>query len=435
MSRTALLAAILLLAVAPLAAQHHTAPWSFIGDANAASPYPVTIGRIDLQGVFTTVLPLGRLLQYDHGQGGALEADDQTYVVAILSKVNTGKLLRVDAGGTILQTVVILPVPPQAGGGYTHDVIVDQNGDYVVVVGPPTAAPKACLLRANRQGVIGTIFPGPGLGYATAVTTDIDSGHFLLLDTQMRDVYSIAPDGSAVTSVGNFSRQIYLLNQLTQDVASGDLFVGSWSQFGAVLLRMDSLGQSTIFLGWGLYGAYGVHTDRASDPCPRLVVGSTSVDSGLFFVDLATRAITTFYSSAVGFPLVYHKVFPNREVATERFAARGWNVRLHFAGEGGSAYTLALSLSGVRPGLFLPDGRRICFNPDAVTAPSVLGHLAAVFTGQSGRLDVGGRATARLDVSSLPPLAGLRVWIQALVLDPNAPLGIRTIPDPVVMVL
>jgi len=122
-------------------------------------------------------------------------------------------------------------------------------------------------------------------------------------------------------------------------------------------------------------------------------------------------------------------------VATERRSAGCWDVRLHFTGQGGSAYAVGLSLSGVRPGLFLPDGRRICFNPDALTAPSAAGQLAPIFTGQAGVLDTAGRATARLDVSALAPLAGLRVWIQALVLDPRAPLGIRTVPDPVVLVL
>ena len=422
------------LAVALASGQSHTAGWSFIGDANAASPYAVTVGRVDRHGVFTTILALNRLLAYDHGQGGALEPDDQTYVVAILSKVNTGKLLRVDSQGTILQTLPVLTQPPPQGG-FVHDVMVDPNGDYIVVTGPPTAAQKACLLKVDRQGAVSTVFAGQNLGYATSVTMDIDTGNFLLLDNRTRDLYSITPDGATVTSVGRFGPTLYILNQVTQHVGSGDTFVGSWSTYGAVLLRMNAIGQSSVYLPSGLYGAYGVHADRSSAANPRLLVGSTSVDSGLFYVDLRTQAITTLVSTAVGFPLVYHKVFPSRDVATIRQAPSRWDVRLHFPGEAGNAYVVGLGLSGVRPGLGLPDRRRLCFNLDDLTRLSLGGLLGLRFTGYAGRLDAAGRATATLDTSPWPGLRGLRVWIQALTLDPNAPLGIRTIPDPVVLVL
>ena len=166
-----------------------------------------------------------------------------------------------------------------------------------------------------------------------------------------------------------------------------------------------------------------------------MAIGSTSVDSGVFFMDLRTRALITLFSSNTGFPLVYHKVFPAREVATLKTASGKWEVKLHFANQGGNAFAVGLGTSGVRPGIGLPDGRRVSFNPDPLTPLSIDGRLGAVFTGNVGVLDLNGRATAKLDVSRFPVLKGLRVWIQALTLDPNAPLGIRTVPDPVLVVL
>ena len=415
-------------------AQYHTAGWSFIGDANAATLNPVAVGRISSGGKLTTILPFSKLVSYDPAHGGALDVDDSTYVVAILSKLNTGKLLRVDSRGTLLQTLQVLSAPPPAGG-FVHDVIVDQNGDYITVVGPPTAAHQACLLKVNRAGAVSTVFRGAGMNYPSTVLTDIDTGNFLLLDKPNRAVFNITPDGATVTSVGIFTQARYIGDQMAQHIATGDLYAGSYSYYNAVLVRMDIHGVSTLFLASGLYGAYGMHMDRSSDPNPRLTIGSTSWDSGVFHLDLKTQVITTLISTNTGFPLVYHKVFPDREVATLRKAPGKWDVLLHLAGEGGSAYAVGLGLSGVRPGVALPDGRHLWFNPDALTPLSIDGRLGPLFTGYAGVLDPSGRATARLDVSMLPALKGLRIWIQAVTLAPAAPLGIRTIPDPVILLL
>jgi len=430
------LALITLFALSALASrcpgQHHTAGWSFIGDANAATLYPVAVGHIDSAGKLTTILPFSKLAQLNHAHGGALDADDRSYVVAILSNINNGKLLRVSRSGTVLQAVKVLKSAPP-GGGFVYDVMVDQNGDYITVVGPPTAAQKACLLRVDRGGKITTVFNGSNIGLGSCVITDIDTGDFLLLDKPQKTVYRIPANGSAVTSVGVFSAAKYLNDQLAQRISTGDLYAGSWAYQQAVLVRLNRAGKSNIALGSGLYGAYGIHLDRASAANPRIAVGSTSWDSGLFFMDLKTKAITTLFSSNTGFPLVYHKIFPNREVGTLRAATGQWDVYLHFAGEGGLSYVVGLGLSGVRPGLPLADGRRIFFNADKLTAMSLDGRLWPLLTGNIGVLDAAGHATARIDVSRLPPLQGLTIWLQTVTLHASAPLGIRTIADPVVL--
>jgi len=264
------------------------------------------------------------------------------------------------------------------------------------------------------------------------VTTDIDTGNYLLVDTRGRAVYSIVPDGSAITSVGILSTTHTLGSQVTQDIRSGDLFVGSWTNRGVLLFRMNSGGVTTTFLASGLTAGLGVFADRSSAANPRLVLGSGSTTSGVFFVDLTTKAITTLYTGATSY---YYQVFPDREVATIKRGPGKWEITMHFKGESGNAYAVGLSFSGVRPGVVLPDGRRIHLNVDDLTALSVNGLLGPLFTGYTGTLNSFDRASALLDVSGLPVLKGVRIWAQALTLKPSAPLGIHTIADPLILIL
>ena len=51
-----------------------------------------------------------------------------------------------------------------------------------------------------------------------------------------------------------------------------------------------------------------------------------------------------------------------------------------------------------------------------------------------GGLDPFGRATAKIDVSTLyPAIRGNVIWMVAVTLDPRAPLGVATISDPLVL--
>jgi hypothetical protein len=419
---------IALLALA-VAAQPHTAGWSFTGSASATSPAPVAIGIVDNAGKLSTIMPVSQLPVNVYAAGATIDFDDKTYVMALLSKAINGSLIQVDQKGTILQTIQVESVNPGMGGGMTHDVMLDQNGDYIVVVGFGGGTPNPGLRKVDRANKVTTIYQGTPLRDPYAVTVDIDTGDFIVVDTSTHGLYSIAPDGSAITSVGLFPTNLSIRNQICQDPRTGDYFVGSFQSNGAVLMRMDQLGQMTTFLASGLIAGYGVYPDRGSAAAPRLAVGSTSTTSGIFFVDLSTKAITTLINTASA-SLTYLQVFPAREVATYLRSPGRWEIYLHFAGEASAAYAVGLSLSGVRPGVPLPDGRRILLNVDNLTALSLNGQLGPLFTGNVGNLNPSARAMAVLDVSSLPVLKGIPVWLLAATLDPRAPLGIQTISDP-----
>ena len=99
-------------------------------------------------------------------------------------------------------------------------------------------------------------------------------------------------------------------------------------------------------------------------------------------------------------------------------------------------YLLAFGMSGVRPGMPLPDGRNIPMRMDDLAFLSLTGRLAPFITNNIGTLDNTGLGVARVDVSAFgKALNGVRLWLCAIVLDPYAPFHIGVISDPKCLVL
>jgi len=106
-------------------------------------------------------------------------------------------------------------------------------------------------------------------------------------------------------------------------------------------------------------------------------------------------------------------------------------LKLDFPGEGGRNYVVGFSLTGVRPGPLLPDGRRIPLAVDALTVATVNGGLGPVITNTVGHLDAKGRAAVRVDTNGFgPALRGLVAWAVAIVLDPQSSAGVARIAGP-----
>jgi len=404
-------------------AQPHTTGWSFT--SSASNLVPVFAGRVDMNGTVSTILSLSQLPQNVYTAGGTFDFDDRTYMIALLSKVINGSLLQLDRRGTILQTIQVLSTNPQNGGGMTYDVDVDQNGDFIVAVGFGGGPGNTGLFKVDRTNKVTTISKSSLFQDIVAVTPDVVSGNFLVMDQSVRGIMSVAPDGSAVTSIGRFG--VSVGQQIAQHKGSGDLYVGTFSSTGALLLRMDLTGIASTFLTSGLVSGRAVFVDRSSAAQPRLIVGSAGTTSGFYFVDLATKAITTLTTTG---STSYSQIFPDREVGTVLRSPGRWEISLHFGGQAGNGYAIGLSLSGVQPGVGLPDGRRIFLNVDNLTALSLSGLLGPIFTQNVGNLNVFDRASAFLDVSAFPGLKGIPVWLLTVTLNPSAPLGFQTIADP-----
>jgi hypothetical protein len=416
-----LLGSLALAATAP--AQPHATGWIFGGVPTGTGP---ALGHLSPSGAMTTLIAQSALPASTQVEGGAMNAGNRQHLVAVTSKVVHQSVLVVDLTGRILRTLQVSPQPPSQGG-YVVDAIADQNGDYIVLEAPGGAAAMA-LYKFDRTFTLMTLFAGSPLRIPISVTIDVDTGDFIVLDVGR--LYRIPPGGSSITTVGQF--RVPVLGQVTQDLASGDFFAGSnlATEPGAVIVRMTRTGTASTFLAFGFGSCTAVAADRASAPRPQLAFGVPGTQAGVYFVDVGTQAVTTL-TRAAGIRFSQLWADRGRNLSTSSPATDRWAFHVDFPGEAGLAYALGLSLSGVRPGVKLPDGRRIPIQVDILTLLSVNGQLGALLSGHTGVLDPSGAAQAVLN--SAPALRGLRIWAVAVTLDPAAPLGLRTISDPVVL--
>lgn len=392
-------------------AQDHQA-WIFTGDPRSDP----ALGRVNSAGVVTTLLP--RSYFYSASPGFAVDLDNRSYVLA---NPNTGGLLIVDAKGTAIRSIGL------PGSGGVQDVVLNAAGDYAVLAWLPGGG--GILEVDRRTHAVKTLWSGSQFGTACGFLRDADTGDFIAVKGAPLELFRIAEDGSSIASIAMLT--IGKTGQLTQDLATGafmSLVIPYPPSNWCPLYAVSSRGRVTMISGVPMGDVAAA--DRATSRHPRVVL-ATHV--GLEFYSYQTRTVTPF-ARLNGF-VTHVQPEGSRNVATEAQGAGRWIVRLDFPGEARRAYAAALSFSGIRPGLRLADGRSMLFNPDAISVASLLGHLAPYFRGQVGILDAQGRGQAVLDVSSLPPLRGVSIWIQALTIHPAAPLGLATIADPVQLTL
>ena len=107
---------------------------------------------------------------------------------------------------------------------------------------------------------------------------------------------------------------------------------------------------------------------------------------------------------------------------------------LSFPGEGGYAYAVGLTFTGVRPGPLLSDGREIPLLVDQLTLISLTGGVPGVLENTLGILSAQGRARVRVNLNPFgSALKGLRIWATALVLDPQASSAVAYIEGPTLL--
>jgi hypothetical protein len=392
-------------------AQDHQA-WIFTGDPRSDP----ALGRVTTAGVVTTLLP--RAYFYSASPGFAVDLDDRSYVLA---NPNTRGLLIVDAKGTVIKSVGL------PGSGGVQDVVLNAAGDYAVLAWLPGGG--GILEVDRRTYAVKTLWFGSQFGTACGFLRDADTGDFIAVKGAPVELLRIAEDGSSISSIATLT--IGRTGQIAQDLGTGAFMSlvypyppSNWCPLYAV----SSRGRVTTISGVPMGDVAAA--DRATSRHPRVVLATFS---GLNFYSHHTQIVTPF--ARLNGMVTHLQPEASRNVATEARGPGRWVVRFDFPGEARRAYAAALSFSGIRPGLRLPDGRSMLFNPDAISVASLLGHLAPYYLGQVGILDAQGRGQAVLDVSRLPPLRGVSIWIQALTMHPAAPLGLATIADPVQLTL
>jgi hypothetical protein len=96
-----------------------------------------------------------------------------------------------------------------------------------------------------------------------------------------------------------------------------------------------------------------------------------------------------------------------------------------FPNEPGTAYAVGYSF-GMRPGIAVPDGRRIYLQPDPLLTLSLTDPV--MFPGGQGVLNALGEAVARMRVPNLAGLSGRRIFAVAVTISGGQ---IRTISAPI----
>lgn len=304
------------------------------------------------------------------------------------------------------------------------------TGDYLVAEG--LTASTVLLVRADGSGASTLL---RAAGRIDAVAEDLFTGDVLAtIDSAVGpSLVRVDPRTLQTTVLDQAPRD---LESLVQDHRDGALYYGDASE---TIWRRDAAGAIHAFLtGSNASGvqAHSLAFDRAAGNGILVAGGSRRI------------ARVAFAPGGAPTVVAVHGNLPPNPMAASDLAFRGgrnlssiltgagnrWSFELSFPDQAGAGYLLAFSASGFTPGL--PVGSRtLPLVPDAVLAASVFGGLAPFLQHGGGVLDGAGRATATLDLSSLPSLAGIRLWAAAVTFDPRAPAVVATISKPIVLAL
>ena len=423
MSRTILAAALLAVCLAgvgeTLAAQYHRSGYFAVTQRDKFFSFGL---RIDALGNVTTMQ-----LGYEHHNVCEVAADNRTVLVCDPA---AQAIWQIDPSA---MAVVGTLFSDPALGTTVYGMKYDHNGDLYVLTG-------GSLLRIG-PAALSTVATG-SLSFGNA-TIDVDTAELLVAigltggTLQRFDRQT----GASTTLATGFSTRY---GDAAQDPRTGDVYVPTCcgvnsSPLRSLDVRRAGTSVSTIYLASNtLAGAYGVQFDRASAATPRIVTGCVRnilapASGGVWFIDVAS-AVPQQHAPFPTATVTDVSFLEGRNLHSTRTATGRYRVDLSVPTDAGFNYVLAVGHTGVRPGVALPDGRRLPLNPDGLTMLATANGLAPFVTNTVGALDASGRATATIDVGGLyPSIRGMLVWLCVVTLDPRSPLGIATISDPFVL--
>ena len=218
---------------------------------------------------------------------------------------------------------------------------------------------------------------------------------------------------------------------------NGDIFIGTCCT--QMYYKVKS-GTSALIPGPAAVPAiayYDLTLEHLAKPGMGMWGAVWNLPRGVHHIDpsATSPAVTTLHTGS-GYtmptsPLEVVELYAN-DLNTTRTGNRKWNVNIN-PGNGlhaGKNFVLTLSLTGVMK-VPLPDGREFFLLPDQASDLAISGKLAPILTGNIGKLDSSGKATAVLDLTFLGTAAnGNVVHLAAAVLDPRAPVGIAHVCQP-----
>ena len=345
------------------------------------------------------------------------------------------------------------------------------NQDFAVNFTEQVSQTASAFWRMTDTGVITTLFAAFVAGSSpNSAHLSEDGASWYVSSTGSNAVFRIPSTGGTATTLG----VVVYPNAVCLDAQTGDLIVGGSTSYPALpnpptpgtgfLLRWDAkTGASKGTIVQGILRVSGVVPDleqggflvsRFDQPgvvhvSPQGQVTSilsggvwnnaikVEEDGTMWTIDVAD--ITRFdrygtvirkFQFPVGGPALNGITIHGSRVLTGFGTAKPGarytiQLRSQRSTEGGKPYLLAASLA-LGPG-FRIGGRWIYLGLDPVFLVSARNLLPAVFENFAGVLDVFGNGQAALAVpASFPPSTGIRVHVQGIILDPQAPAGVSS---------
>ncbi len=377
------------------ATQHHDDKYIVCG---------ATLGLVDgTTGTLTTI--------YDNAgtaYDAVMDVDNRS-----LWFIESGGIMKVDVITNAVTTIL-----PTAGLTSPYDLALNQDADLVIADGNS-------ILKLTGAG-LSTIATAPTAAGSLAggLEIDIDTGHYVVQSKSSPNALFAIDDAGTITTLGTGGSPRW---SIAQDIITGDWYQGSFSALYK-LQKPTSTFVATTLSGGAAY-FYAFASDRASDANRRFVSihNNGSTTSRFNYIDVTTHAVTlTTLNHAI-----YNyetEIYRSRDFCSVKTAPGKWTLLLNLPTKAGQSYVMALSLTGVRPATLLPDGRRIPLAIDPLTVLTLNNQIPTIFQPGSGVLGATGTGIGSLDVSSLPPLPGIRVWAAAVVLGTSS---VDTIVDPI----
>ncbi len=309
------------------------------------------------------------------------------------------------------------------GGGYLADLTLEGTSGFLAT---RRSANQLLAFRGGRQYLLFDLLAPLSIDNLGSVRTDLETGDWFIpvwrqVPATATRLLRIDRATMSVTTVFEATPDYHVVDE---DPRTGHLVAARWYPTPAIDV-LDRSGQ--VVRSWATPSFV---QDIAIDPVRsqfHCLVRNTSGQPEI----LAYAADGTLLEqTSVAIPVIETEgltIYGSRPLSSEATAVVGKPHALEcaFHNAAGLPYFILLGQSGPRPGVALPDGRRVHIADDAYFRQTLLGgDIPNVTTGLRGTLDANGRATAWITV---PPATavGTRILATAIVLDPAESLGVR----------
>ena len=427
----------------------------FLGDATAQSLTHLTPN----QKIYTTYS-----IYMDADNKHVVFAPYGTTSTSYASMLRSG-IYRLDPSTMAITTVLADTLQSAPGMMYgPRRLMINQDGDYVFSnYYREGTSYKYAFMKLDAGRTLSTLFSSVNLGAPSltcyGVGKNMDTGNYLFnpyySNYSYYAVFDVAPDGTFTTFGGGAVSSMYgwygIYSNIEQDHDTGDI-IGNYSYL--YRLKKGAPNRTTVYYhgypGGFSKSSYSCNLDLQSAAKRRAVITgyvlnstpSTHYTAAVMYLDLDPPygSIGVNLDPNWNGPQVTYQryaygcdFYRGRHIQTVKTAPGKWNLYISCPQFPNKGYAAAISSAGYRPPIPLPSGRKIHLVPDDFTILSLRNWLQPYFNPGPLVLDAGGEAKGSIDISRLPPLGGIPIWIAVAVIDAAAPDGIAYLPDTYVM--